>query len=161
MLFLFSKENLNLNGINANYYVAIREVSESLDSHIGEYDYLACVSIQDSWTVFFLFFFTWLLTFMRNTVNWPLISALKRREGPLGWPGGGGVLFSHRGGLNEAAVEGVLWVMVGYWEQKTNAKVKRSVRGFFFTVLQDKQSALTQSHSKVVESIGLTNSVEK
>lgn len=40
MLFLFSKENLNLNGINANYYVAIREVSESLDSHIGEYDYL-------------------------------------------------------------------------------------------------------------------------
>lgn len=41
------------------------------------------------------------------------------------------MLFSHRGGLNEAAVEGVLWVMVGYCEQKTNAKVKRSVRGFF------------------------------
>lgn len=52
----------------------------------------------------------------------------------------------------------------GSWWATENKKQMQKSKGqseFFFTVLQDKQSALTQSHSKVVESIGLTNSVEK
>jgi len=109
-----------------------------------------CV-IPDNQTVYI---FMWWLTFMWNTVNWPLISALKWGEGLLGRPGGGGRLLSHRGGLDEAAVEGVLWVVVGYWERKTNAEAKRSFRGFW-TVLQEQQSVLTQSQSRIVESIGL------
>ena len=99
---------------------------------------------------------------MGHTVNWPLVSALKGREGLLGRPRGGGGLLGHWGGLDEAAVEGVLWVMVGYWEQKTNAEAKRSVRGYC-TVLQEQQSVLTHSHNccGVAESVGLGESVEK
>lgn len=51
---------------------------------------------------------------MGNTVNWALVSALKGREGLLGRPGRGGGLLGHGRGLDEAAVEGVLWVVVGY-----------------------------------------------
>lgn len=51
---------------------------------------------------------------MGHTVNRPLVSALKGRERLLGRPGGWGELLGHRRGLDEAAVEGVLWVMVGY-----------------------------------------------
>lgn len=58
-----------------------------------------------------------------------------------------------------------LKVFSGSWWATENKKQMQKSKGqsevFFFTVLQDKQSALTQSHSKVVESIGLTNSVEK
>lgn len=99
-------------------------------------------------------FMRW-FTFMRKRVKWPLVSALKGREGLLGRPGGGGGLLGHRGGLDEAAVEGVLWVVVGYWEQKTNRKAKRSVRGFC-TVLLEQQSVLTQSHRGVAESVALS-----
>ena len=99
---------------------------------------------------------------MGHAVNWPLVSALKGREGLLGRPWGGGGLLSHWGGLDEAAVEGVLWVVVGYWEQKTNAEAKRSVRGYC-TVLQEQQSVLTHSHNccGVAESVGLGESAEK
>lgn len=57
-----------------------------------------------------------------------------------------------------------LKVFSGSWWATENKKQMQKSKGQsegFFTVLQDKQSALTQSHSKVVESIGLTNSVEK
>lgn len=57
-----------------------------------------------------------------------------------------------------------LKVFSGSWWATENKKQMQKSKGqseVFFTVLQDKQSALTQSHSKVVESIGLTNSVEK
>lgn len=104
-------------------------------------------------------FMRW-FTFMRKRVKWPLVSALKGREGLLGRPGGGGGLLGHRGGLDEAAVEGVLWVVVGYWEQKTNREAKRSVRGFC-TVLLEQQSVLTQSHRGVAERVALSESVEK
>lgn len=51
---------------------------------------------------------------MWDTVNWALVSTLKGGEGPLEGPGGGGVLLGRRGGLDEAAVEGVLRVVVCY-----------------------------------------------
>lgn len=51
---------------------------------------------------------------MWNIVNWAVVLALKRRKGLLGGPGGGGRLVGHRRGLDEAAVEGVLRVVVGY-----------------------------------------------
>lgn len=57
-----------------------------------------------------------------------------------------------------------LKVFSGSWWATENKKQMQKSKGQsegFFTVLQDKQSALTQSHNKVVESIGLTNSVEK
>lgn len=56
-----------------------------------------------------------------------------------------------------------LKVFSGSWWATENKKQMQKSKGqseVFFTVLQDKQSALPQSHSKVVESIGLTNSVE-
>lgn len=53
--------------------------------------------------------------FVRQTVHRPLVSALEGREGLLGRPGGGGRLLGRRrGGLDEAAVEGVLLVVVRY-----------------------------------------------
>lgn len=53
--------------------------------------------------------------FMGHAVDGPLIAALKGGEGLLGRPGGGGVLLGGGGGrLDEAAVEGVLRVVVGY-----------------------------------------------
>lgn len=99
---------------------------------------------------------------MGHAVNWPLVSTLKGREGLLGRPGGGGGLLGHWGGLDEAAVEGVLWVVVGYWEQKTNAEAKRSARGYY-TELQEQQSVLTHSYNccRLVASVGLSESVEK
>lgn len=99
---------------------------------------------------------------MGHTVNWPLVSTLKGRERLSGRPGGGGGLLGHWGGLDEAAIEGVLWVMVGYWEQKTNAEAKRSARGYC-TMLQEQQSVLTHSHNccRVIESVGLSESAEK
>lgn len=161
MLFLFSKENLNLNGINANYYVAIREVSESLDSHIGEYDYLACVSIQDSWTVFFLFFF-YMITHLHaeHSKLAPHLRSQKKRRTPG---------MTRRRGSAVQPQRGAQWSCSwrcslghgGLLRTKNKCKSQKVSQRFFFTVLQDKQSALTQSHSKVVESIGLTNSVEK
>lgn len=53
---------------------------------------------------------------MGHTVDGPLVAALEGGEGLLGRPGGGGVLLGRGGGgrLDEAAVEGVLRVVVGY-----------------------------------------------
>ena len=50
---------------------------------------------------------------MGHAVNRALVSALKGREGLLGRPGGGRGLLGHRRRLDEAAVEGVLRVVVG------------------------------------------------
>ena len=54
---------------------------------------------------------------MRNAVHRALVSAPEGGEGLLGGPGGGGRLLVPAGGrgLDEAAVEGVLWIVVGYW----------------------------------------------
>lgn len=49
---------------------------------------------------------------MGNAVNGSLVSALKGREGLLGRPGGGGGLLGDGRRLDEAAVEGVFWVVV-------------------------------------------------
>lgn len=50
---------------------------------------------------------------MGDAVNRPLVSTLKGGEGLLGGPGGGRGLLGHGGRLDEAAVEGVLRVVVG------------------------------------------------
>lgn len=52
--------------------------------------------------------------FMGHAVDGPLLPALEGGEGLLGGPRGGGVLLGGGGGrLDEAAVEGVLRVVVG------------------------------------------------
>lgn len=52
------------------------------------------------------------LTFVWHTVNGAFVSALEGREGLLGGPGR---LVGGRQRLDEAAFEGVLGVVVGYW----------------------------------------------
>lgn len=80
----------------------------------------------------------WWLTFMGHTVHSLFLPTLKGRERLLGWPGRGGRLLGRWWGLDEAAVEGVLWIVVGYWERKTNAEAERSAGGFC-TILQEQQ----------------------
>lgn len=80
----------------------------------------------------------WWLTFMGHTVHSLFLPTLKGRERLLGWPGRGGRLLGCWRRLDEAAVEGVLWIMVGYWEQKTNTEAERSARGYC-TILLEQQ----------------------
>lgn len=58
-----------------------------------------------------------LLTLMGYTVYWPLICGIKGREGATGGPGGGWLL-NHRRWFNEAAVHGILQVMVSHWKER-------------------------------------------
>lgn len=75
---------------------------------------------------------------MGHTVHSLFLSTLKGRKRLLGGPGRGGRLLGHWRGFNEAAVEGVLRVVVGYWEQKTNKAAERSARRRC-TTLQEQQ----------------------
>lgn len=75
---------------------------------------------------------------MGHTVHSLFLPTFKGRERLLGWPGRRGRLLGRWRGLDEAAVESVLWIVVGYWERKTNAAAERSARGYC-TILQEQQ----------------------
>ena len=70
---------------------------------------------------------------MGDAVHWAVLTGLKGREGFLVGPGGGVRLDLGRG-LDEAAVEGVLWIMVSYYtveprEKKQGKKESKQTQG--------------------------------
>lgn len=88
---------------------------------------------------------------MGHTVHSLFLSTLKGRKRLLGGPGRGGRLLGHWRGFDEAAVEGVLRIVVGYWEQKTNKGAARSSRRRC-TILQEQQFCC-QSLLKLLQSL--------
>ena len=105
-------------------------------------------------------------TFMRHAVDRALVSAPEGGEGLLGGPGGGGWLLVSAGRrrLDEAAVEGVLWVVVGYWGvgvgggDKNNKQRGHKVSGGW-VILCYKNNTLSHSHCSLSLTQTLTHTL--